>query len=501
MWTFIEAETRARSAEARRRNGGHVELWTLGRRAVLVLSLLLVSGCSLLGESEAEKRWHALVESPEPAIPAPQVAQSVGPTEEEKDIQRKPLLGLLDCTRLAVIRSERLHAEAERVHQADLGTVAAVSALSPTAAWDFTYFRQRPNVPFSEGGVKNQQQEQRFLLDQPVFRGFSDWFAIAAAADQVEVNEARLRAAKLDVALSCGKAFYAVAALERTVETLVHSLKLEDDRLAEVKAREDNGLARKTERLFIEADRARTEAELAAARHNLTGARAELGYFTGVPDAVLDAQREPPRPLELDHYMEGVDARPDIAVLAHQVELDRHNIWVARGGFLPTIDVLSDLYANRDGTNTNTWWDMSVVLNWPIWEGGKTFAASRVAESHAREDERNYADGVRHARTEIASAYQALLASLDQIPALETRVRASEENVKLLDQEYRAGIASNLEAVDAENTRRQANLDLERELYDARSLELQLRAASGDETLAPGAYPPSAGDVEPPRKK
>ena len=69
------------------------------------------------------------------------------------------------------------------------------------------------------------------------------------------------------------------------------------------------------------------------------------------------------------------------------------------------------------------------------------------------------------------------------------RVRSSEENVKLLSAEYKAGIASNLEAVDAENTRRQANLDLERELYDARRLELELRAASGDESLAPPAYP------------
>lgn len=470
------------------------------RVASLVVVLAgALPGCALLGESEARQRHRDLALEPEPVEPAPRPAGPVAPGEEELAIQRKPALGLLDCQRLSVLRSERLRAEAEHVHQSDLGVVSAASALSPQATYNFAYFKQEEKVK-ALNAQPNQTQTQWIQLHQPVFRGFSDWFAIAAANDQVHASEAELRAAKLDVALGCGRAFYAVVSLEKTVETLVHSLKLEDERLAEVKAREDAGLARKTERLFIETDRARTEADLARSRHDLVAARAELAYFTGVADAALEAAgTAPSRPLPLDHYLDGSRNRPDIALLAHQVELQRHEVWAARGAFLPTMDATSNLWLHRDGTFRDVSWDVTLGLTWNFFDGGKELAALRIAESHAREAERTYADACRHAESEIASDYQALLGSLDQIPTLETRVRAAEENVKLLDVDYRAGIATNLEAVEAENTRRQANLDLERERYNARALELQLRAASGDETLAPGAYPPSLGD-EPGKK-
>jgi multidrug efflux system outer membrane protein len=471
-----------------------------GSSACLVVVLAgALSGCALLGESEARRRHHDLVEEPQPADPAPRPAGPAAPGEEELAIQRKPALGLLDCQRLAVLRSERLRAEAERVHQSDLGVISAASALSPQATYNLAYFKQEEKVK-AHNSAPNQTQTHWVELHQPVFRGFSDWFAISAANDQVHASESELRAVKLDVALSCGRAFYAAVSLEKTVETLVHSLKLEDDRLKEVKAREDSGLARKTERLFIETDRARTEADLARARHDLIAAREALAYFTGVADAPLEAAgTTPPRPLPLEHYLDGAKDRPDIALLAHQVEHERHEVWAARGAFLPTMDATSNLWLQRDGTFRDVSWDVTLGLSWNFFDGGKELAALRIAESHTREAERTYADACRHAASEIATDYQALLGSLDQIPTLETRVRAAEENVRLLDVDYRAGIATNLEAVEAENTRRQANLDLERERYNARALELQLRAASGDETLTPGAYPPSLGD-EPGKK-
>ena len=153
--------------------------------------------------------------------------------------------------------------------------------------------------------------------------------------------------------------------------------------------------------------------------------------------------------------------------------------------FLPNADATANSYIHREGFFHETNWDVLLELDWPIFEMGKSIVHVRLAQSRVRESEREYADARDRARTDVEAASQNLLASLAQIPARETRVRSSEENVRLLDAEYRTGIATNLEAVEAENTRRQARLDLERELYNARRLELELRAVSGDETLAP----------------
>ena len=479
--------------------GGTVKLAVVRQAVLLALVVAALPGCALTGESAARRRWRDMVVEPGPAEHAPVPSEPAPPSEEEVAIQKKPLLGLLDCQRLALLRSERLRAQAERVHQADLNEIGAVTNLLPRATYNFQYFRQEAKA--ASALFPNENRTHKFVLSQPLFRGFGEWFAIAAAGDAIEAQESRMRGARLDVALACGRAFYAVTALERSVETLARSLELEDARLAEVKARETAGLARKTERLFIETDRARTEAELARSKRHLEAARAELAYFTGAPAAELDgSDAAPRRPDALERFVERARDRPDIAALAHDVERARHEIWVARASFLPTADASAQGFAYREGLFERVRWDVTLGVNWPFFESGRSVAAMRLAESRARETERLYADARRRAETEIATAYQAFLASLDQIPALETRVRSAEENVKLLDAEYKAGIATNLEAVDAENTRRQAHLDLARELFEAHRLELELRAASGDDTLAPSAYPPSRNDAPAPPK-
>jgi outer membrane protein TolC len=460
------------------------------------------SGCALLGQSEAEKRYGSLVEAPGPLPHAPVVAALTPESEEELAIRRKPSLGVLDCTRLAVIRNEKLRAGAERVHQADLAQLDAAGQLLPTVHYKYGYFSQDEKVPVSVSKTPNEYRQHQFQFTQPIFHGFRDWLAVAAAEDKKDESEALLRADKLDVALDCGRAFYAVVALERTVETLAHSLELENTRFAEVKAREEAGIARKTERLFIESERATTVADLAEARRDLLGARANLAFYTGMADSPLESPgTPPPTPAPVETFLATVKDRPDVAAVAREVEYQRHQVWIARGEFLPDIDATANSYAYREGIYQHVGWDFAVNLDWGIFDGFRSVAHTRMAESHVREAERTYAQARERAEADVRVAYQALLASLERIAPLETRVRASEENVTLLDTEYKAGIATNLELVEAENTRRQAHLDLEHELYTARRLELELRAASGDETLAPSAYPPSPGDPASPGPK
>jgi len=456
-----------------------------------LLPIALLAGCALFeGEDAARRRYAELVEHPAAPAPVPEAAPPTPPSEEEVDIARKPVLGIKDCLRLAVLRSERLHAQGEHVFQADLDTILNATALGPKVAYHFAYFKQQEKV--EAPGQPNESQTHWFTLQQPLFRGFRDFYAVAEASDKKDIAEAGLRAAKIDVALDCGRAFYNLLTVERSIGVLEHSLELQNTRFAEVKAREDNGLARRTERLLIETERARTEADLARARRDLVAAKAMLAFHTGLPDARVEAPEDTPRaPGPVDAYLDQTKNRPDVASFAHEVDLHKHEIREAQGEWLPDMSVLSDLWANRDGTFTGVVWDVTLQLDWPIFDTGKTLTKMRIAESRTREAEREYADARRRAATDVETAYQALLASLDQIPALETRVRAAEENVKLLDADYKAGIATNLEAVDAENVRRQAHLDLERERYNARLLELQLRAAAGDDTLAPAPYPPS----------
>jgi outer membrane protein TolC len=457
-----------------------------------LLWVALMPGCALLGESEARKRWRDTVEVPIPPPPAPEAPAPTPESEEEGAILSKDGLGLDDCLRLAVLRSEKLRARSERVLQTDIDQATAIAGLFPTATYTFQYFRQ-DEPPNASSVFPSETRTHKFTFRQPLFRGFRDWNTIAAASDRHAAEEARLRAEKLSIAQACGTSFFAVIGLERSVETLRQSLVLEDARLAEVRARESSGIARRTEVLFVETGRTRTAADLARAQNDLAGARARLAFYTGRADARLLAAEGPPNdPGELAKWLDRLKDRPDVAALGHEVEVRRREVSVARGQLLPNADVVANYYARRDGLLEDSRWDFLVQLEWPI--DGKTLGTIRGAESRLREAEREHAGARDRARADIEVSYHQLRSSLATISALEGRVRLAEENVKLLDAEYKAGIATNLEAVQAEDERRQARLDLDRELFNARRLEVELRATSGDDALAPGPYPSSPRD-------
>jgi outer membrane protein len=488
--------------------------------AALALALALVSGCALGGaadmrddldrllrrgpDAEAEAARPpaprgdlAAVETALEGAPIPEGAGAsiyrraggAGPAAATPaaEVREGPPLELDEALRLAEGTLEGVMLAGEDLHRAHLARLTALSSILPNVSWRYTYTRSEPDVTAPAGvrfgGLLTQQRLSRFELRQPLFDGES-WGAIAAAGPFVEAAEARVREQRRLARRATVLAYFAVLAAERVAATFEAALARDDERLEEARAREAVGVARRTEVLFIETDRARAASQLVKAREDVEAARAALALAIGRParGALAEvAERPPPAEAAAPVVARAFERRPDLEALRSDLETWRRSIYGAWGRMLPGVDLTGNLYTHREGTLEDVDWDLSVELVVPIFEGFAASANLRDVEARYRQARLAYEGLAREVAREVTRLWHDRRASRAALESQRVGLAAAEENFRLLEAEYREGIATNLELVTAEQQLRLARLDLEIETLVERRLAVETELATGGE--------------------
>ncbi len=126
---------------------------------------------------------------------------------------------------------------------------------------------------------------------------------------------------------------------------------------------------------------------------------------------------------------------------------------------------------------------MELKLAVPIFEGGRIRADVAGANSSLRQAELDLSQQERRVRTQVETAWRELLSDMGIVTSLESRVASAEENYKLVQEEYRSGLATNLEVFTAQNQLLSGRLDLERRRYLVKVDWIALKVTQG---LLPG---------------
>lgn len=191
--------------------------------------------------------------------------------------------------------------------------------------------------------------------------------------------------------------------------------------------------------------------------------------LTGLPrEATLEeAKRKPEDPDALDAYIATLDNRPDVAALVADLEAQKHRINSARAGHFPSIGVNANYYLTREGPQKGNTWDAGITFSLPLFAGGLVQAQAREAAERAHESELALAQTRRQAEIAIRTAFNDLESALKQITALESALRATEENYKEQEKNYRFGQATNLDVIQALNSFQDTKRNLDRTRFMA----------------------------------
>jgi len=167
-------------------------------------------------------------------------------------------------------------------------------------------------------------------------------------------------------------------------------------------------------------------------------------------------------PLLSSHLLE---RRPDIAAAERRVAQANANIGVAQAAFYPSLSIgasggwrgigASDLF-----TSPNQVWSLGAALVGTIFDGGQRSAAKDAAVAAYDQQVAAYRQSVLTALGEVEDNLVALRLLADEAEIQNRAVRAAQDTLALITNQYKAGTASYLEVIAAQtvelNSRRTA---------------------------------------------
>jgi outer membrane protein TolC len=431
--------------------------------------------------------------SASPVLPSGQVAAA---DRLLASVRSRGEATLADCFRFAEATQEDLLSGDEDRLQALLAGDAARANMMPTVNLTGTAFRQ-DRVPNSGGGSTStnagrssiassaDREEVVATLRQPIFQGFRYLATIEAAELTADSKAARVEVIRSALRRSVARAFFLVLESEAEVRTLADSEKLDRTRVDEMRARQENGVARRTEVLLLESQLQRTLADLQRAETRRDVARTALDQLVGVEVRVPLVHADPPRmqvPLRGAAIAEALRQRPEIRAAGLATEAAEVAIRIARAGYLPTISFIGNEYIARAGFSEQakaTNWDVELEIDVPVFDGGVTRARERIARSQLRQSRLAESATLRAVVQDVESILARVATDAALLATFETNAALARENVGLLIEEYANGVATNLEVLTAQNVLQNAQLDVERQRLLNRLDEVELSIALG----------------------
>lgn len=327
-------------------------------------------------------------------------------------------------------------------------------------------------------------------LRQPLFRPYSIAAYIQAQA-QVQGADATLERAVQDVAVRVGSAYFDVLLAQSEVDVNKAQQEAYAAQLAYTDKAFAAGAGTRTD-----IDEARSRLDLAKAQalelqHRLEYMQDALKALVNrplTPLALLDPERlelARPTPARLEAWVAEAEAvNPQLKALRANVEAAENEIWKARSGHLPTVDLVLQRSKSESENNTSIGnkYDTKMVgvqLNIPIFSGG--YVNSTVRQAHATlERQRQQLEATRREISlEVKREFDTATQGVQWVKAYEQAVQSAEQTLYSTKKGFQAGKRNSLDILNAEQNLAAARRDLNRGRYQYVLARLKLLSLVG----------------------
>ncbi len=426
------------------------------------------------------------------------ILSMVGPSVFAEGPASKPIyqstgakaLTLQDCFELARGLSEDLRIQQEAINQYKSQKKEAIGSILPDIHWtqstvwqDQSGLAVSSNTNFDNTAFKKRTTQSQFTFRQPIFSGFKEFsamrgFSAAVRAETYDFNRANILLYR-DVA----SAFLNAVAFETDLANIRMTIKLDADRLKELRERIRVGRSRDSELVSAESQVANLESQEARTLGDLAVARESLSYLIGQDASaspLIDNLGTPSLPTE-ENADQTAERRSDLLALKETAEGKRFAIRVARSDYWPDLDFTGNYYTRRLGFLKEIDWDVAFNIDVAIFQGGQTKAQSDRAVSEWKQAKLRYEQGRRLAHSEIKRSRLSLAAALKTAELLEDAYTKARRSYELQAKEYRYGLVSNLDVLQALATMLTVKQSWDRAIVQGKSDAIDLMAATEKE--------------------
>jgi len=394
---------------------------------------------------------------------------------------------LRQCYEWAKKRNENLKIHEEDIEQSQSRARAALSGAFPHLGWNFTNTRLQPGgvealerKGFS-GFVEKNQIESKFFFKQPLFSGLREFSAYSGFKKESARDTLLLERISEELFEKTAIAFYATLASETDMENTKTTLALAQDRVRELDTFLRLGKARKSEKFAAQARAAAIKATLRQVQARIVANREDLSYLTGEnlsAATLVDEIPGPPSMGTLDEALAQAQSRKDLRAQREDTMAKDLRVRYENGFHWPTLDLAGNYYTHRATFLNEIKWDLGLFLEVPIFTGGSVSAKVQEAQSAYRQSLLTLQEMERGVLYSVRKTYEELTACIEETQSLEEAAQAAQKSYDALIEEYRLGLVTNLEVLEALDLLQSQKSAQDRSRLQAKLLFIQLGVAT-----------------------
>lgn len=430
---------------------------------------LLVAGCSTAPppDSHVERGWEAAMREAPQVPPPPAVEADLGVPGTPLPLDR-----VLAAARVghAGLRAARARAVAAAQRPTQVRAPA-----DPMLSFESESF---PNGTLDFG----RAQDNKYMLSQEL-----KWWGKLSlrgtkAEQEAAISEREAAEMELEVLGDVARVYLEVAydnaALALAKDNLASLQSLEQVTEVQYQA----GRVPQKDVLQAQVEVARFSNSILELERDRVSSIAELNRLLGrAPDAPLGdpfVSEVPEGESKADAFLdEARKSRPAIAGADLAIAKAKTGLSIAEKDWYPDVTVGGGFMDNSDGDSDG--WMATASMNVPLWFG-KRRAAEREASADVRAAEHESADTVARVLFEVKDAHTRMEASRKLAHTYETNVLPqAEQNLKAIEEGYRAGRVGFLDVIDARRTLYDVRIAWQRSRADFAQAGSKLRRATG----------------------
>ncbi|MCC7008797.1 MAG: TolC family protein [Acidobacteria bacterium] len=386
-------------------------------------------------------------------------------------------------------------ASASDVRSAAASRLQALSALLPhaaatvrqsdqvlnTAAFGFTGFGDLPSLigPFPVF-------DARVALSAPLFdaAALHEWRAERAMAAAAQADDRRVREI---VVLAVGNVYLQALADGARVESARSQRETAQALVTLAEDQHAAGLVARIDVLRQQTQLAGARARLIDAENLLAKRKLQLARAIGLPAGQAFELSDrvdyvaAPEMTEEAGLAEALEHRQDVRSATARVDAARQARQAAASGRLPSLRLDTDLGAlgTSAGTAERTY-TIAASVHVPIFEGGRTAANVQRADAALHRREAELADATVGVRYDLSAALLDVKAAAARVEAAAEEAALAREALTQAQDRFRAGVASSIELVQAQEAVTRASEHYIASVYGHNLAKIELARALGE---------------------
>ncbi len=359
-------------------------------------------------------------------------------------------------------------------------------ASGPTLSWG-TQANAVGGTAYPKDTYNHRLFSNTAQITYPIYAGNALKEGRVAARYGLNAADMELENSLQTIKLTATNYYFNVLRCRNQIEVDEDNVRTLTEHLNNVNAQFRAGTVAKADVLSSQVRLANAQQSLVTAQNDYDVAVATLSNYLLMPtDTILRAQEQltyTPYNLNLANCTAyALENRPDVAAADYAVKQAESGVRSAKAGYRPTVNAIASGGINGKSPFSNKIsdsWTAGISANWNIFDNGVTAAQVESAKASLAAAEEAAAEAREGVQLEVQSAYLTLHAAEKNISTTKLAITSAEEDFKIAQVRYAAGVGTNLDVMDASDKLTQAKNNYYVSLYTYNTAKAELDKAMG----------------------